>query len=86
MFKKTTTLDTGSAILNVEAQIGADRTTFTTYINNVSIRGFSLHVERTRNTYVNCVASAAMCPSAEDDDRLTKELTEFIESNTKLDA
>lgn len=86
MFKKQTTIDTGSATMNVEAHLDAERTTFTAYINNVSIRGFALHVDRTRDSYVNCVVSAAMCPSVEDDDRVTKELTEFIESNTELDA
>lgn len=86
MLKKTTTIDTGNATMNVEAHLDAERTTFTTYINNVSIRGFALHVTRTRDTYVNCVAAAAMCPSVEDDDRVTKELTDFIAANTELDG
>lgn len=85
MFKKQTTIDTGSAIMNVEANFDSGRTTFTTYINNVSIRGFALHVERSRETYIHSVVAAAMCPSADDDDRLTKELTNFIVSNTELD-
>lgn len=82
MFKKRTTIDTGAALMNVEAHIESERTTFTSYINNISIRGFALHVGRAAEAYVDCVAAACQCPTDADDERLTKELTKFIEDNT----
>lgn len=85
MFRKQHTIDTGSAPLNVEATIDSERTTFTAYINNLSIRGHALHLDRTREAFIDAVTAAAQCPTVEDDDHLTTELNDFVKSNTLLD-
>ena len=67
-------IDVGRGILTVESCVGRDSTIVNAYINGISLRCGSLHLDRVRNTFVDTIISA--CLIDEDDPHVTVSLIE----------
>jgi hypothetical protein len=67
-------IDVGRGILTVESCAGRDSTIVTAYINGISLRCGSLHLDRVRDAFVDSIISA--CLTDEDDPHVTISLIE----------
>lgn len=71
-------IDVGRGILTIESCAGRDSTIVTAYINGISLRCSTLHLDRVRDAFVDSVVSA--CRVDEDDSNGT---TNYIEEQTE---
>jgi hypothetical protein len=53
-------IDVGRGILTIESCAGRDSTIVTAYINGISLRCSSLHLDRVRDAFVDSVLSACV--------------------------
>lgn len=71
-------IDTGRDILTVESYIARGTTIVTAYVNGISIRCGSLHLDRVATSFVDTVITACQVDSDKTANRIEDEVEAFI--------
>jgi hypothetical protein len=76
-------IDTGRDILTVESYTTRGTTIVTAYVNGISIRCGSLHLDRVAASFVDTVITACQVDNDKSANRIEDELEAFITSATQ---